>query len=252
MASLQKINKFIINLYQIRNNILRMLNDRGYEEFIKKYYSDISFDEFKKLYEQSNINIQVYKETDPSLLQRKKYSKIKNISDSKSKIKTQCIVYFVDPQTKVGKIKQLFTRLMNTLQEMYDEHADIVNVIMIAQDKDKNTNMNSIEKYIKSYQTSFNSTSTVKYELKMELFYYSEMSFNKIDHYLVPKHELMTTEEVKKLLAEMNCTKEQLPKIDKNDPISKYYGAQVGNVFRIYRRSPTCGIAVYYRLVDTK
>jgi DNA-directed RNA polymerases I, II, and III subunit RPABC1 len=237
MATLQKNNKFIINLYQIRNNILRMLSNRGYTGFIKKYYSDISFDEFQKLYSQSNIGIQVYKE---------------NTNNISNIIKTQCIVYFVDPTTKVGKVKQLFTRLMNSLEDTFDDNADIVNVIMIAQDKDINTNMNSIEKYVKSYQSIFNSTSKTKYKVKMELFYYSELSFNIIDHYLVPKHELMNKDEIKQLLIDMKCNKEQLPKIDVNDPISKYYGAEIGNVFRIYRCSPTSGISIYYRFVVEK
>jgi len=233
MTTLQKDNKFIINLYNIRNNVLRMLNDRGYHSFVKKYYADITFDEFKKLYRNNNINLEVYKE---------------DIVDG-IKVKTQCIIYFVDPTSQVGKVKQRFTRLMNTLEETYSKDDNIVDIIMIAEDKDRNSFMNSIAKYIKSYQKIYNSTKTVNHTLKMELFYYSEISFNITDHYLVPRHRLITKKEITQILKDKKCTLEQLPKISKDDSVAKYFGANVGDVFRISRRSPTSGISEYYRLV---
>jgi len=70
-----------------------------------------------------------------------------------------------------------------------------------------------------------------------------------LNHYLVPKHEVMSEEEVKDLLEKLNITKEQLPKILESDPMVKLIGAKVGDVIKITRKSHTAGETIYYRLV---
>ena len=60
------------------------------------------------------------------------------------------------------------------------------------------------------------------------------------DHMLVPKHEIMTEEEIS----------EDLPKIKSNDPVVKAIGAEPGNVLRITRESQTAGVFVTYRIVE--
>jgi len=231
-----KENNFIVKLFSIRENIFKMLSNRGYAESIKKYYADSTLAEFKKAYKQNNISMYLYKEhTDPDKKDKKEL--------------TQCIVYFVNPMSRVGKVKQQFMKLMATLEDTFDTDADYVDMIMIAEDRDKNIFMHSISKYVKGYQQTYNNTKSASHELTMELFYYSEVSFNITDHYLVPRHELMDKEHVTEILERFKCSRDQLPKISKDDPVSKYYGAKIGDVFKIYRKSPTAGLAEYYRLV---
>jgi len=69
------------------------------------------------------------------------------------------------------------------------------------------------------------------------------------DHVLVPKHELLSEEEARKILETLKLTKEQLPKIKADDPIAKEIGAKVGDIVRIERESPTSGKSIVYRLV---
>jgi len=68
-------------------------------------------------------------------------------------------------------------------------------------------------------------------------------------HILVPKHEILSEEEVKKLLEKYNITKSQLPKILASDPMVKKIGAKVGDVIKITRKSPTAGESIFYRVV---
>lgn len=70
-----------------------------------------------------------------------------------------------------------------------------------------------------------------------------------LNHVLVPKHEILSEEEVEELLKKLGVTKDQLPKIKADDPVVKALGAKVGQVLRIRRRSLTAGETLYYRVV---
>lgn len=68
-------------------------------------------------------------------------------------------------------------------------------------------------------------------------------------HIYVPKHEILTEEETKKILEKYNISLGQLPRILKNDPAIKNMNPEVGQVVRIHRKSPTIGKTEYYRVV---
>ena len=61
--------------------------------------------------------------------------------------------------------------------------------------------------------------------------------------------ELLDEKEKKELLIKYKCTVNQLPKIFKTDPISRYFGAKTGDIFRIYRNSCSVGEKIGYRYV---
>jgi DNA-directed RNA polymerase subunit H len=74
-------------------------------------------------------------------------------------------------------------------------------------------------------------------------------SFNIFDHEFVPKHEILTAEERKKLLAEYKVHPYQLPEIKASDLAVKVIGARPGDIIRVIRKSPTAGKYVAYRHV---
>ncbi|CAG0997485.1 DNA-directed RNA polymerase subunit H [Methanosarcinales archaeon] len=73
--------------------------------------------------------------------------------------------------------------------------------------------------------------------------------FNPLKHIMVPNHEILIEDEVKKVLTEFNVEKEQLPKIRVIDPTVVASKAKIGDVIRITRESKTAGRSYYYRMV---
>ncbi|GBC71082.1 hypothetical protein HRbin02_00860 [Candidatus Calditenuaceae archaeon HR02] len=70
-----------------------------------------------------------------------------------------------------------------------------------------------------------------------------------LEHELVPKHEIMSPEEVEELLGRYRITLNELPRILASDPVVREIGAKPGDVLRIHRRSLTAGLSYYYRVV---
>ena len=70
------------------------------------------------------------------------------------------------------------------------------------------------------------------------------------DHMLVPKHEIMTEEEISEEFSEVDYNFKDLPKIKSEDPVVKAIGAEPGNVLRITRESQTAGVFITYRIVE--
>ncbi|MDO5832797.1 DNA-directed RNA polymerase subunit H [Methanobrevibacter sp.] len=69
-------------------------------------------------------------------------------------------------------------------------------------------------------------------------------------HKLVPKHEIMTEEEISKEFSDVDYKFKDLPKIKVNDPVAESIGAKPGDILRITRESQTAGEFVTYRIVE--
>lgn len=70
-----------------------------------------------------------------------------------------------------------------------------------------------------------------------------------IDNILVPKHELLSSEEVEALLEKFKVTLEEIPKIKMTDPGISHLKVGVGDVIKITREAPGIGESLYYRVV---
>jgi len=75
------------------------------------------------------------------------------------------------------------------------------------------------------------------------------MAVNILEHDMVPKHEVLSAQEQKEVLARYTVTKDKLPKIFSSDPIAKAIKAKSGDIIKITRKSPTAGETVYFRAV---
>lgn len=85
--------------------------------------------------------------------------------------------------------------------------------------------------------------------ITIECFKENELYIDKLSHVLVPKHEIISETEKDELLRVYKIKEWQLPKILNSDPISKYFGARKGQIFKITRHSENSNEYIYYRLV---
>jgi len=86
--------------------------------------------------------------------------------------------------------------------------------------------------------------------LNTEITWLSKLQFNITKHQLVPKHTLISGDELELLKTRYSLTNlSQLPRISKDDAIARYYNYQVGQVCKIERPSKTASEYVFYRYV---
>ncbi len=84
---------------------------------------------------------------------------------------------------------------------------------------------------------------------KMELLPTDFPTFNIFEHDLVPLHEILQKEEAEETLRKYGIKPGQLPLIKVTDPACRALGAKPKDIMKITRKSPTAGVAIYYRYV---
>ncbi len=78
--------------------------------------------------------------------------------------------------------------------------------------------------------------------------------FNVLEHQMVPEHYLLSLEEEKEVLKQLNITRDQLPKLRMSDPAVRILrrietDVKEGRIVRIIRESQTAGQTIIYRLL---
>lgn len=87
------------------------------------------------------------------------------------------------------------------------------------------------------------------YNDRIEIFMEKELMLNLIEHIYIPKCNLLSIDDSKKVVDEYYSQKKNFPKIFLSDPLSRYYHAQLGQLFRIIHPSETSGFSICYRVV---
>ena len=141
------------------------------------------------------------------------------------------VVYFF---TEIKSIsKKEFKSVCDKLISKYED--DYLNIIMVFPNKASS----SIKKEI---------ILTPKYK-NVQLYELKHLIINITKHKLQPKFKVLTEDEITEIITKLSIPKEQFPKILITDPISRYYGVKIGQVFKITRQSYSAGEYVTYRIV---
>mmetsp|Transcript_8745 Transcript_8745/g.16107 ORF Transcript_8745/g.16107 Transcript_8745/m.16107 type:complete len:204 (-) Transcript_8745:240-851(-) len=142
-----------------------------------------------------------------------------------------------DPSSRIfvfwSDDKKLSTSTMKTFEQRMNHHK-VTRAIIVVQERITNLAKQAIEEMDK---------------MQIETFLESELLVNITKHRYVPKHQVLTEKEKQALLAKYHLKETQLPRMQKVDPISRFYGLKQGQVVKIFRPSETAGRYVTYRIV---
>jgi DNA-directed RNA polymerase subunit H (RpoH/RPB5) len=135
-------------------------------------------------------------------------------------------------------------------------------VILFHQKITSLTKSSSITDFLNQYKTfpklivALNVSMKLIYNIKndttypnTEIFLEKELMTNLVDHIPIPKHILLSEQELKAVIESYYAKRREIPEILITDPVSRYYNVKLGQMFRIIRPSETAGFAPYYRLV---
>jgi DNA-directed RNA polymerase subunit H (RpoH/RPB5) len=136
-----------------------------------------------------------------------------------------CTYYFFNSEDLKKETKRRINDVVIDLLNIQKRNRNLKNILFIAESKLNTIMVDDLKKY--------------KEKMNITIFLGDNLLFNVTKHFLVPKHTLLTDDEKTALLKQTNEKNllGRLPKIFETDPISKYFGAVPGQVFKIMRES---------------
>lgn len=211
MSSEQKAE--ITKLWRVRKTVFQMLRDRGYqvaEKFLDEKMEDFE-DAWKQVHDDGGG--------------RERFIILVHKKDNTQQ---QLIVFFPEENKRVG------VKPIRILAEKMDEKGIKEAVLVVRQP------------LTPLAQTAIKEAMA---KMRIEVFHENELIVNITHHELVPQHVPLSDEEKQQLLDRYKMKPTQLPRMQIQDPIARYFGMSRDQVVKIIRPSETAGRYVTYRLV---
>lgn len=195
-------------LYRVRGTVNKMLRNRGYN--VSEAEMNLSFEDFKNMIGFPNISEDLL-----TVL-------VELESDTENKL----MVFFPEePRIGLKNIKKCSEKMQS---------ASSPNAIIVAREAITPIAKNSLATFLPTF--------------RIETFNEAELLIDITEHELVPKHQVLSDDEKKELLKRYKLIESQLPRIQLEDPIARYYGLRRGQVCKIERHSETSGRYITYRV----
>merc|ERR1711957_121212 len=113
----------------------------------------------------------------------------------------------------IAKVISKMSDMKQSLAEKSDECLDCLNTILIIR--------NTISPIARKYMDSLD-------PFHVEPFFQGELLVNITKHEMVPRHCVLSQDEKEDLLKKYRCKEGQLPKIQSQDPVARYFGVKRG------------------------
>jgi len=124
------------------------------------------------------------------------------------------------------RVTNKYDKMIQTIFETIIDTSDTLIIIHAGREDFKSNKDNRIEEYV--------NTSYIKYRYFIQIYGIDNLLFNVSHHEIVPKHELISKEEIKKMLKDNNISSiSNLPTIRREDPMAKYIGMRPNDVCKI-------------------
>jgi DNA-directed RNA polymerase subunit H (RpoH/RPB5) len=225
----------IFRLYQLvfdsRRYLLEMLEDRGFDvDHLKNYSSD----EIKTMLDEHSSNkFGILSDVGPLDIFLEK-----ELTGGGSAVEKVFVKYRLEERFKDT------TSINNQINEIFEKHLTKKDTLIII-----NINRLLMKIAVKEKpDEDFVNDLYIRKGYFVQLFGLENFLFNVSRHQFVPKHRVMSDQEVKDLLANYNITADNIPTIKRDDPQAKYIGLRYRQICEIIGENITSGVRPKYRL----
>ena len=215
-------------VYNSRCHLLEMLEDRGYDISTIKSYTE---DDIKIMLDGQNTGkFGNLAERGPLDIFLEKHSGIS--TSEKIYVKYKLDDRFKSTNNLTTQINEIFESILGAKDTLII--LNISRVLMKIGVKDKVD-----EEYVNHLYASKN--------YFVQLYGLENFLFNVSRHIQIPRHRVLSKQELTNVLEEYNCTIKNLPTIKRDDPQAKYIGLRPKQVCEIISNNATSGITKKYR-----
>jgi len=208
-------------LFRSRKTLLMMLDKKGYNTSMYEKFGPY--------------------EIEAMIIHEKKNALHMNLSQkTESNVQKNCVVIY-----RLNRLKQSLQKFLASFTEDEDSEdfiKDLENTELIVILLEP---VNTVDAFHNAALMCY-----TKYKLKVSFFQADSLVNNPSEHILVPKHEIVSREDIPELKKELNIQSvANLPFIRFHQDIqARLLGAVPGDVIKITRPSPSSGVEIVYRV----